>query len=89
MDRGSGKSKAQVIYGIRFTYWGAVVLWALVIAMIVTAGMALAKSSRGTVWFSVPSGVTEVRVRSYKNGKIVMDRSLSVVPGQSFRIDPQ
>jgi hypothetical protein len=32
-----------MIYGIRFTYWGAVVLWALIIAMIVTAGMALAQ----------------------------------------------
>lgn len=46
-------------------------------------------SGHGTLWYTVPSNVTEIRVRSFKNGKKVMDRTLSVEPGQTFRIDPE
>lgn len=75
-----------------------IILWAYAVilvafaAMMVTAIIAVfahAAPNGGTIWFTVPAKVTEIRVRSYKANKIVLDRTLDVVPGQTFRIDPQ
>jgi hypothetical protein len=37
--------------------------------------------------FTVPRGVNKIRVRSYRNGKKVVDTALNVQPGQTFTID--
>lgn len=49
---------------------------------------AKAASSRNTVTWEVPSGVTKIRVRSWNpDGSKDIDRVLSVEPNQTFRID--
>lgn len=51
-------------------------------------GTAKAASSRNSVTWEVPSGVTKVRVRSWNpDGSKDIDRVLSVEPNQTFRID--
>jgi len=47
-----------------------------------------AKKGGGSATFIVPYGVNRIRVRSYSKGEKVLDRSLNVVPGQTFVIDP-
>lgn len=42
----------------------------------------------GSATFTVPSTVERIRIRSWKNGRKVIDREMSVEPGQTFRIDP-
>jgi hypothetical protein len=42
----------------------------------------------GSATFTVPSSVKRIRVRSWKQGRKVLDREMSVEPGQTFRIDP-
>lgn len=42
----------------------------------------------GSATFVVPANVDRIRVRSWKNNQKVLDREMSVVPGQTFRIDP-
>lgn len=37
--------------------------------------------------FVVPSGVTRIRVRSYRDAKKVIDTEIDVTPGQTFTID--
>ena len=45
-------------------------------------------SSRNSASWRVPPGITKIRVRSWKaNGSKDMDRSLTVEPGDFFRID--
>jgi len=38
--------------------------------------------------FVVPKNVNRIRVRSYRNGRLIIDTELNVTPGQTFRIDP-
>lgn len=38
--------------------------------------------------FTVPKDVKRIRVRSYREGKLVIDTEIDVTPGQTFRIDP-
>lgn len=38
--------------------------------------------------FVVPKDVNRIRVRSYRNGRLIIDTELNVTPGQTFRIDP-
>lgn len=54
------------------------------------AGKATSASAKasGSATFVVPHGVKKIRVRSYAKGEKVLDRSLSVTPGQTFVIDP-
>ena len=52
-----------------------------------TAKAATYKPS-GSATFVVPNNVSRIRVRSWKNNKKVLDREMSVEPGQTFRIDP-
>lgn len=47
-----------------------------------------APKQSGSATFVVPAGVERIRIRSYKAGRKVIDREMSVEPGQSFRIDP-
>lgn len=42
----------------------------------------------GSATFVVPANVDRIRVRSWKNNQKVLDREMSVEPGQTFRIDP-
>jgi hypothetical protein len=42
----------------------------------------------GSASFVVPANVDRIRVRSWKEGRKVLDREMSVEPGQLFRIDP-
>lgn len=42
----------------------------------------------GSASFVVPTNVERIRVRSWKDGRKVLDREMSVEPGQIFRIDP-
>jgi hypothetical protein len=42
----------------------------------------------GSASFVVPANVDRIRVRSWKEGRKVLDREMSVEPGQIFRIDP-
>lgn len=42
----------------------------------------------GSATFVVPANVDRIRIRSYKDGEKVIDREMSVDPGQVFRIDP-
>lgn len=42
----------------------------------------------GSASFIVPANVDRIRVRSWKNNQKVLDREMSVEPGQLFRIDP-
>jgi hypothetical protein len=52
------------------------------------AGKALASSNRNTVTWQVPPGVKKIRVRSWNpDGSKDLDRTLSVDPNQTFRID--
>lgn len=45
-------------------------------------------SNRNSASWRVPPGVTKIRVRSWKaNGSKDMDRTLTVEPGDFFRID--
>lgn len=47
-----------------------------------------ASSSKNSVTWEVPPGVTKVRVRSWNpDGSKDIDRVLSVEPSQTFRID--
>ena len=46
-------------------------------------------SKRGAVWYTIGANTDTLRVRSYVKGKLVLDRSIDVVPGQVFRIDPE
>ena len=49
---------------------------------------ALAAIQRNTATWKVPSGVTKIRVRSWNaDGSPDLDRTLSVEPNQTFRID--
>ena len=52
-----------------------------------TAKAATYKPS-GSASFVVPTNVDRIRVRSWKEGRKVLDREMSVEPGQIFRIDP-
>ena len=55
--------------------------------LIETAAIA-ATPSRNTATWKVPPGVTKIRVRSWNaDGSADMDRTLSVEPNQTFRID--
>lgn len=84
MDRQSGESKAQVTRLSR-----ALLVSALVLAFF-AVGYAQSKTAkRASVWYTVGSNTESIRVRSYVDGKIVLDRSIDVVPGQVFRIDPE
>lgn len=58
-------------------------------ALLFVKGASAAPKNSGSVTFYVPNGVKKIRVRSYQNGKKILDRSLPVEPGQSFTIDPQ
>lgn len=49
---------------------------------------AQAASTRNTATWKVPPGVNKIRVRSWNaDGSPDMDRTLSVEPNQTFRID--
>ncbi len=37
--------------------------------------------------FTVPRGVKKIRVRSYRDGRKVIDTAMNVQPGQTFTID--
>lgn len=37
--------------------------------------------------WTVPEGVNVIRVRSFRNGRLVMDTNVDVTPGQTFKID--
>lgn len=43
-------------------------------------------SANSTNW-TVPEGVNVIRVRSFRNGRLVMDTNVDVTPGQLFKID--
>lgn len=85
MERKSGYREEKVVTAILIV---ACALAAACVAML-SVSIAYSAPNGGTIWFTVPGKVSEIRVRSYKDGKLVMDRSLDVVPGQTFRIDPQ
>lgn len=66
-----------------------IIMLSQLVAHIVNSAMSEERSSF-TIWYTVPDGVEYLRVRSYTDGrKIVMDKKLSVMPGQTFRIDPE
>lgn len=47
-----------------------------------------ATSQRNTATWKVPPGVQKIRVRSWNpDGSVDLDRTLSVEPNQTFRID--
>lgn len=52
------------------------------------AGLAGPMKPSGSATFTVPASVDRIRIRSYKQGRKVIDREMSVEPGQIFRIDP-
>lgn len=43
-------------------------------------------SATSTNW-TVPDGVSVIRVRSYRNGRLVLDTNVDVISGQVFKID--
>lgn len=50
--------------------------------------MANAAPNRNSASWRVPAGITKIRVRSWNSdGSKDMDRTLTVEPGQIFRID--
>lgn len=52
------------------------------------ATISYAASQRNTATWKVPPGVQKIRVRSWNaDGSPDMDRTLSVEPNQTFRID--
>jgi len=59
----------------------------LTLSFIPTAKAATSKPN-GSATFVVPANVDRIRVRSWKEGRKVLDREMSVDPGQIFRIDP-
>jgi hypothetical protein len=60
----------------------------LAAASVPFAVAAEAASQRNTATWKVPPGVTKIRVRSWNaDGSADMDRTLSVEPNQTFRID--
>lgn len=51
-------------------------------------GAASAAPNRNSASWRVPAGITKIRVRSWNtDGSKDLDRTLSVEPGQIFRID--
>ena len=51
-------------------------------------GAASAALNRNSASWRVPAGITKIRVRSWNtDGSKDLDRTLSVEPGQIFRID--
>ena len=51
-------------------------------------GVAQAAPNRNSASWRVPAGITKIRVRSWNtDGSKDLDRTLSVEPGQIFRID--
>lgn len=66
------------------TVFGAIAAIALAPFMI---GRSEAAGRRAAATFVVPGGVNKIRVRSYRDGKKVIDTSLNVAPGQTFTID--
>lgn len=51
-------------------------------------GVAQAAPQRNSASWRVPAGITKIRVRSWNtDGSKDLDRTLSVEPGQIFRID--
>lgn len=64
---------------------GAGTFAAVSIPMVIEAQAA---TQRNTATWKVPSGVKKIRVRSWNSdGSLDMDRTLSVQPNQTFRID--
>jgi hypothetical protein len=59
-----------------------------VAATAVAAALPAEAKVSGSASFVVPFGVKRIRVRSYNKGEKVLDRSLNVMPGQTFIIDP-
>lgn len=59
----------------------------LALPFIPTAKAATYKPN-GSATFVVPANVERIRVRSWKEGRKMLDREMSVEPGQIFRIDP-
>jgi hypothetical protein len=67
------------------TVFGAIAAVALAPLMI---GRSEAAGRGGpSATFTVPRGVKKIRVRSFRDGKKVIDTSLNVQPGQTFTID--
>lgn len=60
------------------------ILFPALLATLVAPAMAREKSA---ATFVVPKNVQKIRVRSYRDGKKVIDTSLNVAPGQTFTID--
>jgi hypothetical protein len=64
--------------------FGAIAALAIAPIMI---GRSEAAGRRAAATFVVPNGVRKLRVRSFRDGKKVIDTALNVVPGQTFTID--
>lgn len=60
------------------------ILFAAVASLVAAPAFA---GSNASATFKVPKGVTKLRVRSYRDGRKVIDTALSVQPGQTFTID--
>lgn len=45
-------------------------------------------AASGSASFTVPRGVTKLRVRSWRGNNKTLDTEINVVPGQTFQIDP-
>lgn len=67
-------------------YAGLSIAWIIVILFFAVVA-ASAKGPTSTAWFTVPDGVSMMRIRSYYKGSEVIDRTIGVKPGQTFRID--
>ena len=85
MEKGSGNCEAKVARRLHMFGWALLGLSLLVFCV----GYSYAAPKRSAVWYTVGSGTESIRVRSYVKGKLVLDRSIDVVPGQVFRMDPE
>lgn len=63
-------------------------LFAGLLALTFLAGASQADTKRNSASWRVPAGIKKIRVRSWKaDGSKDMDRTLTVEPGDFFRLD--
>lgn len=57
---------------------------------IIMAGTSVGKSIFAKAHnFVVPAGMTKLNIKSYKDGKQILDYTINVEPGQIFTVTPQ
>ena len=85
MEHGPKDCEARVMRPL----WVASMLLLVLCLSVLFVGYAYSAGRNSTLWYTVGAKTDSIRVRSYLNGKLVLDRSIDVRPGQTFRIDPE